>query len=247
MSPIKLLVSPTSAAEAVQAIAGGADIIDCKNPDEGSLGAAMPGTIIATREAITASGKRCVLLSATLGDLADKPGTAALAATGLVSLGADYIKAGVHGPRTPERAAKLLDAIVKAVTLIHACTNKNVQIVAAGYADHARAAASIPPMDLVKVAASTGCNVVMVDTAIKDGKGLLDFMSRDEVIRFCDAAKQSGMQVALAGNLREKDISFLKTTGVDIIGVRSMVVRGGDRVTGTIDATLVALLKRMLA
>ncbi len=242
MSPIKLLVSPTNVAEAMQAIDGGADIVDCKNPEEGSLGACTPDTIVATRDAIAASGKRGILLSATLGDLPDKPGTAALAATGLASLGVDYIKAGVYGPRTADRAAKLLGAIVKATMRV----NPRALIVAAGYADHVRAKVSIPPMDLISVAASTGCNVVMVDTAIKDGKGLLDFMSQADIKEFCGAAKQKGLIVALAGNLREKDIPFLKTTGTDIIGVRTMVVRGGNRVTGSVDATLVARLKQLL-
>jgi uncharacterized protein (UPF0264 family) len=242
MPPIKLLVSPTNVAEAAQAIEGGADIVDCKNPEEGSLGACTPDTIVAIRDAIAASGKRGILLSATLGDLPDKPGTAALAATGLASLGVDYIKAGVHGPRTVDRAAKLLEAIVKAAKRV----NPRALVVAAGYSDHARAKVSIPPMDLIQVASSTGCDVVMVDTAIKDGKGLLDFMGQGEIQEFCSAAKQKGLVVALAGNLREKDIPFLKKTSVDIIGVRSMVVRGGNRLTGSVDAALVARLKRLL-
>ncbi len=243
MSLIKLLVSPSNVAEARQAIEGGADIIDCKNPEEGSLGAGFPWVISAIKEAIAASGKRGILLSATLGDLPDKPGTAALAATGLATLGADYIKAGVHGPRTTDRAISLLEAIVKATRLV----NPGARVVAAGYADHARAGVSIPPMELVKAAKATGCHVVMVDTAIKDGKGLLDFMTPEEIIGFCRAGKEAHMEVALAGNLKEKDIPFLKTTGADLIGVRSMVVRGGDRVTGTVDAALVARLKQQLA
>jgi uncharacterized protein (UPF0264 family) len=119
-------------------------------------------------------------------------------------------------------------------------------VVAAGYADHTRAHASIPPMDLVPVAASAGCDVVMVDTAIKDDKGMLDFMDKNMVNQFCDAGKQAGMVVALAGRLQRKDIPFLKTTGAGIIGVRSMVIRGSDRVLGTIDAILVKELKHML-
>lgn len=242
MHRIKLLVSPTSVAEARQSLDGGADIIDCKNPEEGSLGACTPDTIVAIRDVVSASARQGIFLSATLGDLPDKPGTAALAATGLASLGVDYIKAGVHGPRTPERAAKVLNAIVTATARV----NPRALVVAAGYADHAEANVSIPPMDLIPVAASTGCKVVMVDTAIKNGKGLLDAMDEAGIKAFCAAAKQKGLIVALAGNLREKDIPFLKTTGADIIGVRTLVVRGGNRVTGSIDATLVARLKQLL-
>nr|MDO8084769.1 (5-formylfuran-3-yl)methyl phosphate synthase [Candidatus Sigynarchaeum springense] len=243
MSHIKLLVSPVNVAEAKQAIDGGADIIDCKNPEEGSLGAGFPWVISAIKEAIAASSTRGIRLSATLGDLPDKPGTAALAATGLATLGADYIKAGVYETRTIDRATKLLEAIVKAARLV----NPDARVVAAGYADHARAGVSIPPMELVEVAKSTGCNVAMVDTAIKDDKGLLDFMTADELTGFCRAGRKAGLEMALAGNLKEKDIPLLKKTGVDIIGVRSMVVSGGNRITGSVDAALVAKLKRLLA
>ncbi|MEX2683429.1 MAG: (5-formylfuran-3-yl)methyl phosphate synthase [Candidatus Sigynarchaeota archaeon] len=243
MSHIKLLVSPANVAEANQAINGGAYIIDCKNPNEGSLGAGFPWVISAIKEAIAESGKPGVQLSATLGDLPDKPGTAALAATGLATLGANYIKAGVHGSRTTESATRLLDAIVKAARIV----NPGARVVAAGYADHARAGVSIPPLKLVEVARATGCSLAMVDTAIKDDKGLLDFMTIDELTEFCNAGKKAGLEMALAGNLKEKDIPLLKKTGVDIIGVRSMVVRGGNRITGSIDAALVARLKRMLA
>nr|MDO8109756.1 (5-formylfuran-3-yl)methyl phosphate synthase [Candidatus Sigynarchaeota archaeon] len=240
---MKLLVSPKNIEEARQAIDGGTDIVDCKNPEEGSLGANFPWIITGIKEAIETSGKKGVLLSATIGDMPNLPGTASLAATGIATLGVDYVKVGVYGPRTKEQAQKLLDNIVKAVKRV----NANTMVVAAGYADHARARVSLPPLELVPVAAAAGCEVVMVDTAIKDGKGLLDFMSHDQIQRFCDAGKKHGMAVALAGRLQMKDIPFLKTTGVDIIGVRSMVIRGADRISGSIDAFLVKELKKMLA
>ncbi|MFX0101094.1 MAG: (5-formylfuran-3-yl)methyl phosphate synthase, partial [Candidatus Hodarchaeota archaeon] len=40
-----VLVSPNTLEGAKQAILGGADIIDCKNPAEGSLGANFPWII----------------------------------------------------------------------------------------------------------------------------------------------------------------------------------------------------------
>lgn len=41
---MKLLVSPINKEEAIAAYKGGADIIDVKNPKEGSLGANFPGS-----------------------------------------------------------------------------------------------------------------------------------------------------------------------------------------------------------
>ena len=42
---MRLLVSVVSAEEARSALAGGADIVDVKDPGEGSLGAPAPGAL----------------------------------------------------------------------------------------------------------------------------------------------------------------------------------------------------------
>src|SRR3954452_14348343 len=62
-----LLVSVRSAAEALSALAGGADVIDVKEPDRGSLGAADEETISAIVRAV--DGRAPV--SAALGELVD--------------------------------------------------------------------------------------------------------------------------------------------------------------------------------
>jgi len=86
---MKVLVSPMNVAEALQAIEGGADIIDVKNPAEGSLGANFPWVIREISEIAKKHGKE---ISATTGDMPFKPGTASLAALGAAVAGADYIK-----------------------------------------------------------------------------------------------------------------------------------------------------------
>ncbi len=47
---MKLLISPMNENEALEAIAGGADIIDVKNPKEGALGANYPWIIKRIKE-----------------------------------------------------------------------------------------------------------------------------------------------------------------------------------------------------
>ncbi|MHA1683176.1 MAG: (5-formylfuran-3-yl)methyl phosphate synthase [Promethearchaeota archaeon] len=236
---MKLLVSPNSIEGARQAITGGADIIDCKNPREGSLGANFPWIIEGMRKLVLESGHRGIKMSATLGDMPFLPGTASLAATGLASLGVDYVKIGVFGPSTVAQARDLLSNVVKSVKRV----DESIRVVAAGYADQRRLNASMPPMEIIDAASESGCDVVMVDTSIKDEKSLLDFMNVDEIHAFCDAGKSRGMDVALAGKLRMEDIPILKETKADIIGVRSLVCKGMDRVLGTVDATLVSNLK----
>jgi len=83
--------------EACSALLGGADILDVKNPREGSLGANFPWAIRAVVDLV--DGR--VPVSATIGDLDFKPGTASLVALGAAVAGADYIKAGLLGRKDP--------------------------------------------------------------------------------------------------------------------------------------------------
>ena len=108
---MRLLVSPMNIEEARAALSGGADILDVKNPKEGSLGANFPWAIKAVAE--LAGGR--VPVSATIGDLDYKPGTASLAALGAAFSGADYVKAGLLGVRSAEQAGEMLENIVRAV------------------------------------------------------------------------------------------------------------------------------------
>lgn len=81
--------------EARAALAGGADIIDVKNPKEGSLGANFPWAI----RAVADLARGAAPVSATIGDLPFKPGTASLAALGAAVSGAEYVKAGLLGAK----------------------------------------------------------------------------------------------------------------------------------------------------
>ena len=238
---MKLLVSPRGIAGATQAIAGGADIIDCKNPAEGSLGASFPWVVSEIVSLVKAAGNG-VRSSATTGDMPDLPGTAALAAAGLAGCGVDFVKVGVLGPNTRVKATRLLEAVVRAAKDV----TTGVQVVAAGYADHTRLGTPVPPADLLLAAADSGCDVVMVDTGIKDGKRLLDFMTVDECRAFCQAARDAGMESALAGKIAMDDLPILASTGANFLGVRSLVIPGGDRVGGEVDAGLVRLVKGKL-
>ena len=103
---MKLLVSVVDAAEARLAVAGGVDVVDVKNPAEGSLGAPAPAVIAAVRRVLPAE----LPLSAAIGDLPALPGTAALAALGAARSGAAYVKIGLWGSTTTEEAVAVLRA-----------------------------------------------------------------------------------------------------------------------------------------
>ncbi|WP_202319267.1 (5-formylfuran-3-yl)methyl phosphate synthase [Archaeoglobus neptunius] len=212
---MKVLVSPMSIAEAVEAIEGGADIIDVKNPAEGSLGANFPWVIKEISELAKKHGKE---ISATTGDMPYKPGTASLAALGAAVAGADYIKVGLYGVRNAEEAYEMMIAVTKAVKEY----NPDKKVVAAGYGDFYRIN-SVNPLELPDVVSKAGADIVMVDTAIKDGTSLFDHMKVEDVRKFIGLAKDSGLMVALAGNIGWHHIDLLKELSPDIIGVRSIV------------------------
>jgi uncharacterized protein (UPF0264 family) len=218
---MKVLISPVDKEEAIIASNGGADIVDVKNPKEGSLGANFPWIIKEIKEAV--NGRQPI--SATIGDFNFKPGTASLAAFGAAVAGADYIKVGLYDIQTREQALELLTKITRAVKDYDA-TKK---IVASGYSDYERIN-SISPLLLPEVAAEAGVDVVMVDTAIKDGKSTFEFMDEKKLKKFTDLAHEYGLEHAIAGSLRFEDLPTLERISPDIIGVRGMVC-GGDRRT----------------
>ncbi len=148
----------------MEVIAGGADIIDIKNPKEGPLGASFPWIIQKIRKLTPEN----VELSCTVGDLPNLPGTASLAALGAASTGVNYVKAGLYALKNQEEATCLMRSVVRAVK---EC-NPSVKVVVAGYADADRVG-SVNPMLIAKIAREAGCDLAMLDTAIKDGKTFL--------------------------------------------------------------------------
>ncbi|WP_440946672.1 (5-formylfuran-3-yl)methyl phosphate synthase [Methanosarcina sp. T3] len=218
---MKLLVSPINREEAIIASLGGADIVDVKNPKEGSLGANFPWVIRDVKEVV--NGRQPI--SATIGDFNYKPGTASLAALGAAVAGADYIKVGLYDIQTEAQALELLTKVTQAVKDY----DPSKKVVASGYSDYERIN-SISPLLLPAVAAEAGVDVVMVDTGIKDGKSTFEFMDEKELKEFTDLAHECGLENAIAGSLKFEDLPVLERIGPDIIGVRGMVC-GGDRRT----------------
>ncbi len=233
---MRLLVSPINIEEAKAAMAGGADILDVKNPKEGSLGANFPWVI---RSVAEVSGRR-LPVSATIGDFDYKPGTASLAALGAAFSGADYIKVGLLKIENQEQAGEMLGPIVRSVKDF----DDEKRLVAAAYSDYARVG-SIAPMDLPEVAAECGADVVMVDTAVKDGKSTFEFMTESEIGEFISTGHDLGLEVAIAGTIKFGDLELLRRVAPDIIGVRGAVC-GGDR-SGTIKEELVRRMKADLS
>src|SRR3954470_2240890 len=145
---MRLLVSVVDAGEARAAAEAGADIVDVKNPAEGSLGAPSPAVIAAVREAVEAERP----VSAAIGDMPNLPGTAALAALGAARSGAAMVKVGLYGSSTEADAVALRRAVRDAASPV-----PGVVVVAAAYADARRLAhAPLAPELLPRVAHAAG-------------------------------------------------------------------------------------------
>ena len=218
---MKVLISPVSLEEATSIIEAGADIIDIKNVNEGSLGAQFPWNI---SEIVALIHRNRITASATLGDLPYKPGTAALAAYGAAHCRVNYIKAGLHGLNTYSQAVEMMVGIRRAVRMV----SDDIKVVASGYADYRRFN-GLNTWDLVRAAKDASCDGVMVDTAIKDGKTLFDALTLDEINDFVGMAKEANLLVALAGSIKAEHVEVLLKNQPDIIGLRGAVCEGPDR------------------
>jgi uncharacterized protein (UPF0264 family) len=235
---MKLLVSVVDAGEARLAAAAGADVVDVKNPAEGSLGAPPPAVIAGVRAAVSAE----VPVSAAIGDMPNLPGTAALAALGAARSGAAFVKVGLWGTSTEQEAVTLLRAVREAVADIPGAV-----IVAGAYADARRVPdAPLAPELLPHVASEAGVALCLLDTAVKDGRGLLDWLSADELATFVADAHEAGLEVALAGALRAEDLPVVQAAGADIAGVRSAAC-GNSRRSGPLEAARVRALRAACA
>ncbi len=232
-----MLISPLDEQEAREVIAGGADIIDVKNPKEGSLGANFPWII----KAIRAATPNNLEVSCTIGDVPNLPGTAALAALGAASTGVNYVKASLYNLKTQEEAADLMRSVSKAVKDY----DSTIKVVAVGFAD-AHRIGSVNPLLVPQIAQTAACDVAMLDTAVKDGKTLLDFLSTKQLAGFVAEAHGFGLQAALAGSLRKEHLPALCGLGADIVGLRGAACNSGDRLNGRITQQNVAALVQAL-
>ncbi len=222
---MKLLISPADEKEAAEAVAGGADIIDVKNPKEGALGASFPWIIKRIRKITPAN----IEVSCAIGDVPNLPCTVALAALGAATTGVNYVKVGLYGVKTKEEAVYLMQSVTKAVK----DCNPTVKVVATGYADAERIHA-VDPLLVPEIAREAEADVAMIDTAVKDGKNLFDYLTTDQLRSFVSTAHAYGLKVALAGSLRKEDLAIVCALGADIMGLRGAACTSGDRVHGRI-------------
>jgi uncharacterized protein (UPF0264 family) len=232
---MRLLVSVRSAGEVEPALRGGADIIDAKEPGNGSLGSVSPATLAQ----IASQVPRNQELSVALGDVSSVAEVVALVdGLRLPSRSAStYLKLGFAGLKSPETVRELLGTAVGAAGR----HRSPVAIIAVAYADAERAAA-LPAEVILRTAEVLGAGGVLMDTHIKDGTRLLDWRISESLAAWVSRARKSGLTAGVAGSLRPDDVPFVAKTDPDVIGFRGAACEAGR--LGQVSLERVALLRR---
>ena len=229
--PMQLLVSVADATEARNAVAGGADLIDAKNPLEGALGAV---SLPALRQIhIAVAG--CRVVSAALGD-ADDEETIERATREYAATGVGFVKIGFSGLSNASRVARLITAAVRGV---RATDRQDCGVVAVAYADTG-GTTSVDRTVLLGAAADAGAVGVLIDTERKEGPGLLGLLSPETLAAWTTMAHNQGLTAALAGKITADDLPVISETGADIVGVRGAAC-DGTRTSRVLEARVRAL------
>lgn len=205
-----LLVSVRNAAEAADALAGGADIIDVKEPSRGPLGAADWQQ---AQDVLHCVGEqRPVSIAA--GELLD-----AKVFARIVPDGTQFVKFGLA------RCARM-GGWQSLLELARNDLPAGAQIVPVAYADWL-AAESPTPREVLQFATDHACPILLIDTFQKKSGGLFEVWNWDSVIELIDAAHSTGTAIALAGGLRDGRLAWAVAAGADVIGVRGAVCDSG--------------------
>ncbi|MGI9041225.1 MAG: (5-formylfuran-3-yl)methyl phosphate synthase [Gemmatimonadales bacterium] len=235
---MRLLVSVRSAEEAAAALEGGADVIDAKEPGLGALGAVSPAVLLEIADCVPTG----VPLSLALGDLGSPAAVRrAITQVALARRKAPiYLKLGFGQVDSPSEVARLL----KSAVLAMGSSLPGGLLIAAAYADHTRAGA-LPPAVISSLAVEAGAAGVLLDTAVKDGRGLLEWLPRPALGQWISEVRGAGLLAALAGSLAIEVIPLVVSLRPDILGVRGAACDGGRE--GRVSPSRVRRLKARVA
>lgn len=224
----QLLVSVRSAEEAAAALAGGVDWIDVKEPARGSLGAADPQVWREVVRTVAAA----VPVSVALGELSDAAARYADESFAGVSL-AKYGLANLANE--PDWMSGAIAAYQR---IPNGCAR-----VAVYYADQDRA--QCPSLaEVIRLSQAVSAAAILIDTFVKDGRTLFDFLSRDQLATAIVQIQQSGAIAACGGSLTAAHFADAIHAGANVLAVRGAAC--ADQRTSAINLQRVRQLKAKL-
>ena len=215
-----LMVSVQGLPEALEALAGGADIVDVKNLQEALVGSAKPGVVKQVRDAVPLEHHASV----TLGVVPNQGGTVAMAVYTAGVLNATSVKVGFRNSEY-DQAVEILRGSREALQ------GFDTKLIGSLFADNGLYGGLDSDL-MVQLAVDGECDGFLIDTLVKDGRNLFDFISESRLREMVLEGKKYGMSTALSGHLRLDDLDELARINPDIVGVRGAVCSRGDRVNG---------------
>jgi (5-formylfuran-3-yl)methyl phosphate synthase len=218
------LASVTSPTEASLAVAGGADVIDAKNPMLGAYGALPYAVVRAIRQATPAS----MPVSATIGDGTHDQLLAAAHAMSSQT-GCTYIKIALTHDHDTAALIKDLGALKLGKT----------RLVGMLLADQ------YPDLGLIAAMASAGFAGAMLDTADKTAGALPDVLEAVTVAQFIITTQKSGLFAGVAGSLRLSHVADLVRLKPNVIGFRGALCVGTLR-TQALDREAIRAVRRRM-
>jgi (5-formylfuran-3-yl)methyl phosphate synthase len=233
-----LLVSVRSAGEALAALAGGADVIDVKEPSRGPLGAADHETIADVVRAV--NGRAPVTVAA--GELVELVSARARKVLRPLPDGVSFVKIGLsHCGSSCDWQAQWRATIGSLRISSNPCHALPVAVV---YADW-RAAAAPPPERIHSAAVDIDCRVILIDTWDKSAGKLFDHWPPQELKSFVNRLRGDGVTVVLAGSLSGANLLKAAELRPQLVAVRGAACDRGRE--GTVSQTCVANLRQALA
>lgn len=218
------------------ALAGGADLIDVKEPKRGSLGRAEDAILGGVLDTVAG---RCPV-SAAMGELRETS-----LPIGLNSISLPLSPPSQEGDRGSEIQIPLLSCQYLKWGLAdchphrdwrgHLCRLRAfleghgtlALVVNVAYADWTLAQAP-PVQKVVDFACEQAGGVLLIDTWDKtSGKTLLDWLSIKDLLFIRKTCRAAGVRLVLAGSLQEKQIAELLEVQPDWFAVRGAVCTGG--------------------
>ena len=211
--------------------------IDLKEPRHGPLGRPELPLVKQFANQMTSDCSRVPHWSIAGGELpdwesqSDKPFIEALRAQGTKRTDG-HIKWGLAGA---EQTSNWRDKLSKIVEQ----TRSPEQVILVHYADYRRVDA--PDWNTVlSAAAEQQIDKILIDTAVKDGSKLTDWLEIHLLEQRIQDAKRQNFQIAIAGSILLDQLAKLSRLEPNWIGVRGAVCRNPKDRTSTIDPGLVA-------
>lgn len=225
MPNTQMLASVVSPNEADIVLSAGVEIVDLKNPAEGALGA-LPLEVV---RAVVDMVDHRAMVSATIGDQPMEPALLVSKTKEMLNTGVDVVKIGFFGELSHEACLQALQELAE----------QGAKLIAVLFADMS------PNLTLLNKISAAGFYGVMLDTAKKDGRHLLDHCSLEMLKAFVFKANSLGLQAGLAGALARDHVQVLLDIKPSYLGFRSALCDQSKR-TATLNPRQVSELVKLM-